>query len=1256
MSIEILKETLDVWGNKLRGDKNETNELLVDEVVKTLGYNKRLDKNVRRKVSEDVDWELIHSSGVKIAIKVYPYGEEINDSELRELEDKLKDQDYDIIIVTDGINLSMARPEHPIFHVLRCDLLNLTENSESAFNALSNEGLSLGVVDYSIHDDLLTEGYVSEFITKNGEVVANLVLDEVGTHDERLLLKVKGFVEEIGEQASKQAGLEQKQVDLEQKLEGIQTEKENLEQKLESIQTEKADLENRLVEAQQSLESVKAEKAEADKQIESLVSSQEALEASRADLEKAQTSQSELSAELDAVKEKIVVLENEKQQTSEELEAVKAEKEALERAKVELETVKAELEKKLEATQTVQESQTEASTESDAENIEAVEKISELETQLKAKNAEVEELNQRIGELTVQVKEFQSKAEGVDKHQKDNGNQPVTNAGADEDTVEYFRGKIKNLEKEREDLQDEVAVLKKQLHDNLSDSEALERLANSDNMVKVASEIAKKIGEINTDSLVSDPSAADALVAEVNALKSHIYTINLDLADASARYTKLKEQHDELERNKSDVEKQLAELQAEKEELDTQLKELTIKVNSLTSENDELKKTNQDLAKWLDEAREANHDMKEALDSGDVDTKETTELIARYRREIEDLTKKAASFEEKYHSCQDELNKANERIEELSSNSSEKAMQMLNSVVQDSPNERRAYAAVIGEEVQQYETLTKFVGVMLQKLFDLKGLEASTYIFDGDLFKISSKPVRNDVVINGKVYDIDLTGLSEDTVLNKVRILYSRFSDIPFACKKIGSLEVTREQDSMSNGYSGENDNMETYEAYEDNGTDFESGFAGDSFDGADFQSGFEDGYESSGDFEGFDEGSEDEYIDDGTYGAAETEGEDNLYYVTTLDRAVEDVEYLESQGVTLTQIRYIGSEVNSYQACWDDPVTPEELEQVGLDGIGMMAKGSNAIVAAAIDVCGTDVVTRYQEINFNESQFNGYFVSTQEDPEAISLELMFGDQWAVVDEPETMGEIIQILQNIATKLEVDQSKIWLYLDGFGGEENTELSQTYGILESEIRRIDSPMYEPIEGETPEHKLGVIQGTSWINLMTSFVGVDQHNQMIERICAVKTETFGALVHDSSDMAKVFQKMIAEAVESGQFTLEDLQGALPGSVGGAELLIIEAQNDIDIDERHVKVAPEGYFEFEVDGLKCWLCDTHSTVYINNLIWLNYTIYGNNKVAIKVAIDTKATDYYANEFTATDTYLDISVKEVAHYLERAMGSSRK
>lgn len=256
----------------------------------------------------------------------------------------------------------------------------------------------------------------------------------------------------------------------------------------------------------------------------------------------------------------------------------------------------------------------------------------------------------------------------------------------------------------------------------------------------------------------------------------------------------------ELQNKVAEYEAQIAQLNEESTESSTE-PDLSQKIiDELTNELNNKKNEIESLNSQIEELRNSNST------TNNVDTDIQAE-IDTYREKIQELSSKIAESDELIASLRAELKGANDNLQNMSGADKQKAIDLLN-VIEDSKELPRSYVAVINTELIQYDDLPTFVGRSLQKLYEIKNYEASQFIFNGDIFKLVQPAERNDLIMNNKAYDVRVEGIHEDEVLNKLRIVYSHFSDIIFECKKIGSLEVTEEEtpEILEDTYSEEND------------------------------------------------------------------------------------------------------------------------------------------------------------------------------------------------------------------------------------------------------------------------------------------------------------------------------------------------------------------------------------------------------------------------------------------------------------------
>ena len=70
LNIKEITETLEFNKDDLKGNRMLTNEIIVDDIMLGLGYNKRRDKSVQRLYDKLIDWMVVTAYGKKIVFKV----------------------------------------------------------------------------------------------------------------------------------------------------------------------------------------------------------------------------------------------------------------------------------------------------------------------------------------------------------------------------------------------------------------------------------------------------------------------------------------------------------------------------------------------------------------------------------------------------------------------------------------------------------------------------------------------------------------------------------------------------------------------------------------------------------------------------------------------------------------------------------------------------------------------------------------------------------------------------------------------------------------------------------------------------------------------------------------------------------------------------------------------------------------------------------------------------------------------------------
>ena len=170
--------------------------------------------------------------------------------------------------------------------------------------------------------------------------------------------------------------------------------------------------------------------------------------------------------------------------------------------------------------------------------------------------------------------------------------------------------------------------------------------------------------------------------------------------------------------------------------------------------------------------------------------------IEEYRIKIGELTESIENLKEIIRGKESRVAELEKIVDEKGSEQ-ERISNGLLDAIKDNKEAVRSYVGVINSKLYQEIKLEKFVGVSIQELYNIVDFDLMSMLFDGDIFSLAQQSVREDVMINGRYYDIDIEGITEEEILSRLRVLFEKFKDrVVFLCKAIGS---KRENDEEHN-------------------------------------------------------------------------------------------------------------------------------------------------------------------------------------------------------------------------------------------------------------------------------------------------------------------------------------------------------------------------------------------------------------------------------------------------------------------------
>ncbi|MBO5386789.1 MAG: hypothetical protein J6A59_01415 [Lachnospiraceae bacterium] len=1136
MSIGLIKETIALRKESLQQDKEYTNELLVDDIIAYLGYNKRLDAGVKRRVSDNIDWEISYpEDDIKMMVKVYSYGYVPDQDEIDAIANIGRYNKYKICLITDGENIIILRPYNKLYGSIKINLFNDNEKTKSILEALSKNSNDSSVIDYYYYKELMTAEVVEKTIEDNKDNIAKDVLEELGcpVNDEFMGTVIQA-ISKVYDKNVQNVTLElQKKIsDTELELTAARDSIEVLTGKLEIVQGE--------LQTRQS--EIESKQNELDLKQEELDNKNQELETKQSEIEEKQRELSDYENSIKELKEN-----NSKLQSDLELEQANS----------------AELKEKLDLIIAENDKDADKS-DVDTPNDEMIELESQLQAIKTEKDAVLDEKNSIIAErdaLKIEANELREETVRL--------NQVIDGLRASSASITLSKEPIKVVQP----IQNIALV--------------------DDNIQNIASEIVNKLktNSGNTSIEMDD---------ELRKLQDYIYNLELSLNNSKRMIDEITSEKEALLQEKASLQRALDENTVKLNDTNRKYEDALKEITELRDSNSDLTEQNKDLSKFLEQSRQRNEEL--LANGGAVnDTSEGTDAImANYRIQIEDLSTKLAIAKEESETYKEQYEALKQQMDELSSNKFKRVEELL-ACISDSDELKRTYVGVINEELYQTDDLNKFTGMSLQKLYEIKMFEASNYIFNGDIFSLSPNGPRRDLIINSKPYDIDIADASEDEVLNKLRVIFSKFSDIPFGCKKIGNLGVTddtiveesilddeEELNYGDNDYSDYPSDEYSDENYDDNN----------------------DGYKYSQESDCYDESAynQEEYYD----GQEDYQG-DSLLYVSQFG----SLEQLTSRpDLRITAVRYLVSSNKTF-------IVAREFEEITLER--MLVKSIDALLAVANSVGYLDINKYFKEMDLTMIH-NAFVLSEEASQNAIRV---FGGKYSI-EAVESVYDIIIILESIVNSLNLELGDVWIYLDG--ETESDDLIDNYGAYENTIAVYENSVYE--ESDTYTKGYTIIPGYLPDSIPMTKNSMIAHHDILKRVVAVKSEKISIAVRSDSDYIKVFKALFDKANESGADINLDNIGYI---INDTRKIVYNNSDEI-----------EGTFkEFESDDLTYYVPDMEVYQYIYSLIKVQAGLFMNKKIAVKAEIDLDALEFYNTSFESCEPSLTLAISEFVNFI---------
>ena len=1203
-----MREIVDNNQEELQNNINVTNELLVDEIMLLMGYNKKRIRGIHRIYSDDIDWKVTIGDNKRFVIDTVAYGVEITEDDINTAAQYCAENEFPFGFITNGDDIVIVSgckdDEQPI---LRSQVF---ENPEDAAKILE-------MYDYKSYDSTKIKDYYMQF-----QFTMDKLKERLSHEDARQAMydTAENFAECKPSERNKNiikkfmdTALDGKQSDAELEFEASEEEKRLTAEKAE-LEAQIEDLNKQLVDAKSKIDTDATTRSELqvelDEKIKELDKVQQTLEVKQDELN---TLQKNIDAMQETVNNKQDEIDRIREEAQAEQESLQEEKqEALEKVQ-NLEEKVEELTKQLEYAEKQKEEQTvnseeQTSNSREPENIEvyadeAKLKLLEIESQ---HEQEVNALNQQIADLKTALSDTKTdlaaaramldKKEIVINNSEDDKSENLVGDDGNLHMKGLVDGHQVNVEahalmvdssKDVEELNQELATKQAALdtlQQQFDESKNVIIELTNDKVTLQAQVDALTDKVENLQKTAGQTEQVDS--SEEQSAESAEKVDNADSDEVKALNEKLVERDRQIE----DLTQQLAVAQ---EKLGMVQMELTAIKKSHTIKTDEVKlEVGGDSEKVIQDLVQENQQLKTQIrimtDSGNLTAQADSFAIEveKYRSQINELHVKIQALEV-------EINQKNIKIEELEDKlvrkGSEKqveAMDLLDSI-EDDPQQERTYVAVIDDNLFQERNIKRFIGICIEELYKTAAVSLMPILYDSNNFHV--REVRNgencDFTLGVKRYALDISDDTEDSLMQKAVSMYKAYPDRIFYCKKIGtvkvqfddmyhsdksvnsddamSLESDHTADENSNGVEArENENVEN----SDNGNNVDS-------------TGMVDGY--------------------AYFGIRGTEQLLNYQY---------------AQCISIAAI-YTATN-NRYYTVDDQSLASQIISQV------------QALIAACQSNMIEAGLKNYKALGTLDGLLEPMTMSNKGLPKMPMTK-------TVISNVNSMEDVNKVLVAVADAFGYDEQlvQIMYKIKYVEGDENIQgcLGSIDDIIEDNV--IDYP--GDSVGNFFEKR---IDGGITDNTILSRNSLEIQSKIFRGLTKVINEDINNEIVQDDQFADVVQQMFRHGLANRR----KIDPRMFGQVVGTDRMAVST-NKADVLDKYVTV--------RAGNQVYYVSRPEPVLLIYELIRMQTALYGNKQITFCVNISKDAFKFYRDEFRTNQPQLDMLVKTIVNYVETRM-----
>lgn len=183
MNLQSIKETIELNLEDITGNRELTNEIVIDDIMLSMGYNKKRVRGVKRVYNSDIDWEIIINEEHRFIVRTIGYGEELKINS----EDIINNhRGFDFLVITDGNYIELYSEKLDTKEPIIKTKLEDEEDFSSILEKLGLNGYSYKSIEELFSTQLLTIEELNNVIDNNIDKITNFIVGLTGfTENER---------------------------------------------------------------------------------------------------------------------------------------------------------------------------------------------------------------------------------------------------------------------------------------------------------------------------------------------------------------------------------------------------------------------------------------------------------------------------------------------------------------------------------------------------------------------------------------------------------------------------------------------------------------------------------------------------------------------------------------------------------------------------------------------------------------------------------------------------------------------------------------------------------------------------------------------------------------------------------------------------------------------------------------------------------------------------------------------------------------